>query len=107
MTAGAGLLQQDSSGLVLRIIKEILDSMIFQCDALLQSLPPALSDDQSFVKREDLTHRISSLEKIAISPGGCGCEGGKSGTVPPLSPGMPLGVNPLSPEPTSILSGGR
>ena len=63
-----------------RVIEsEMLDSTISPHDALRLSQRLVQYAVQQLPKLEDLTHRISSLEKKPTSPGGCGCEDGKSG----------------------------
>ena len=107
MTAGAGLPGLGSYGQgqemlnVIRDISTLLSVVYRQSQLLVQCLEEALPI------LEGLTNRTTSLEKKPTSPGDCGCEAGKSGTVPPPSLGTPSGASPSSPEPTSTPFKGR
>ena len=71
-TAGVGLPGQGSSGQEQVINSSITRNTMFLHAYLLQSPPLVLSHERLLAVLEDLTQRITSLEKKLTSPGAAG-----------------------------------
>ena len=100
MTVEAGLQEQDSSTLEAEITKKIGDSMTNLSDVLHLSPLLVLHVRKLLERVEDLTQRITSLEKRQTSAIECGLEGGKPGITPEQLAGTPS-EQASSPDPTT------